>query len=82
MGNGKWEIGNRKWEMGSRKLEFQKPYKAGFSERSTQILLRFHAMEPRVIAPFSKYVSSDQYYENADTTHFEAFCKSKLPSSN
>ena len=64
MGNGKWEIGNRK-------LEFQKPCKAGFSERSTQILLRFHAMELRVIAPFSKYVSSD-HYENADTTHFES----------
>ena len=67
--------------MGNRKLEFQKPCKAGFSERSTQILLRFHAMEPRVIAPFSKYVSS-AHYENADTTHYEAFCKSKLPSSN
>lgn len=58
-------------EIGNRKLEFQKPCKAGFSERSTQILLRFHAMEPRVIALFSKYVSSD-HYENADTTHFES----------
>ena len=62
MGNGKWEMGN--WS-------FKSHAKLGSANVLPQILLRFHAMEPRVIAPFSKYVSSD-HYENADTTHFES----------